>query len=132
MPNHERRFALLERYLKALNLERVARIEFGVEALCQRRGFDEERVDPVIDDTACPTEPAGVDRLAPHAFSTRGASGPKSSGTGSGKATYRLLKIKVPQYENVPSKGSGSAHRSENLLDELGARRRLNPEPLWE
>ena len=49
MRNHQGLFALLERYLDALDLERVARIVFcgdgapwiwsGVEALCQRRGL---------------------------------------------------------------------------------------------
>ena len=61
MRNHEGLFALLERYLDALDLERVARIVFcgdgapwiwsGVEALCQRRGLDQARVDQVIDYT---------------------------------------------------------------------------------
>ena len=61
MRNHQGLFALLERYLDALDLERVARIVFcgdgapwiwsGVEALCQRRGLDQERVDQVIDYT---------------------------------------------------------------------------------
>lgn len=61
MRNHEGLFALLERYLDALDLERVARIVFcgdgapwiwsGVEALCQRQGLDQARVDQVIDYT---------------------------------------------------------------------------------
>jgi hypothetical protein len=58
---HEGLFALLERYLDALDLTCVARIVFcgdgapwiwsGVEALCQRRGLDQERVYQVIDYT---------------------------------------------------------------------------------
>ena len=61
MRNHQGLFALLERYLDALDLERVARIVFcgdgapwiwsGVEALCQRQGLDQARVDQVIDYT---------------------------------------------------------------------------------
>lgn len=61
MQKHEGLFALLERYLDALDLTRVARIVFcgdgapwiwsGVEALCQRRGLDQERVYQVIDYT---------------------------------------------------------------------------------
>ena len=61
MRNHEGLFALLDRYLDALDLERVARIVFcgdgapwiwsGVEALCQRRGLDQARVHQVIDYT---------------------------------------------------------------------------------
>jgi hypothetical protein len=61
MRNHEGLFALLERYLDALDLERVARIVFcgdgapwigsGVEALCQRRGLDQQRASQVIDYT---------------------------------------------------------------------------------
>jgi hypothetical protein len=61
MQKHEGLFALLERYLDALDLERVARIVFcgdgapwiwsGVEALCQRRGLDQDRVYQVIDYT---------------------------------------------------------------------------------
>ena len=61
MRNHEGLFALLDRYLDALDLERVARIAFcgdgapwiwsGVEALCQRRGLDQARVHQVIDYT---------------------------------------------------------------------------------
>lgn len=61
MQKHEGLFALLERYLDALDLTCVARIVFcgdgapwiwsGVEALCQRRGLDQERVYQVIDYT---------------------------------------------------------------------------------
>lgn len=61
MRNHEGLFALLERYLDALGLERVARIVFcgdgapwirsGVEALCHRRDLDQARVYQVIDYT---------------------------------------------------------------------------------
>jgi hypothetical protein len=61
MQKHEGLFALLERYLDALDLTRVARSVFcgdgapwiwsGVEALCQRRGLDQERVYQVIDYT---------------------------------------------------------------------------------
>ncbi len=61
MQDHEGLFALLERYLEALDLESVTRIVFcgdgarwiwsGVEALCQRQGLDKERVYQVIDYT---------------------------------------------------------------------------------
>ncbi len=61
MQDHKGLFALLERYLEALDLEKVARIVFcgdgarwiwsGVEALCQRQGLDKERVYQVIDYT---------------------------------------------------------------------------------
>jgi hypothetical protein len=61
MRNHEGLFALLERYLDALELEHVARIVFcgdgapwiwsGVNALCQRRELHQERVCQVIDYT---------------------------------------------------------------------------------
>jgi hypothetical protein len=61
MQNHEGLFALLDRYLNALDLEQVARIVFcgdgapwiwsGVEALCQRQRIDPEQVYQVIDYT---------------------------------------------------------------------------------
>lgn len=61
MQDHDGLFALLDGYLDALDLQSVARIVFcgdgarwiwsGVEALCQRRGLDKERVYQVIDYT---------------------------------------------------------------------------------
>ncbi|MGC1952432.1 MAG: hypothetical protein WA970_07655 [Gammaproteobacteria bacterium] len=90
MRNHEGLFALLERYLDVLDLERVARIVFcgdgapwiwsGVDALCQRRGLDQERVYQVIDYTHAKQNLQELGRFAPRASSTRGSSGQTVAG----------------------------------------------------
>ncbi len=59
--NHETMFTLLESDLRSLEIEQLARIVFcgdgglwiwnGVEALCERRGFDKQRVYQVLDYT---------------------------------------------------------------------------------
>lgn len=101
MRNHKGLFTLLDRYLDALDLNHLARIVFGgdgapwiwsgVEALCQRRGLDEARVDQVIDYTHAKQNLQELIDLLPRRLQHEG------------RLANRPPRIKVPQSGNAPS-----------------------------